>query len=72
MNQNNPLQNTVANHFVGSMPNMIKVQIVQQAKRHNVNLNAARVENADGSSFLIGDAKSGRVIRVNSQAVTLV
>jgi hypothetical protein len=65
------LANTTAGQLLHAMPAVIKTQIEQQAARFRVNLNSVCVDSIDAGNetFLIGDARSGRTLRVNATMV---
>jgi hypothetical protein len=68
---NQRLRNTVTEQFVRAMPRSIKTLLTQQATRHHVDLNFARVHSAQNNAFLIGNERTGRVLRVDPQSVML-
>lgn len=65
------LRNTVTEQFVRTMPRAIKTLLAQQAARYRVNLNFARVYSVQNNAFLIGNERTGRVLRVDPQSVIL-
>jgi hypothetical protein len=68
------LANTTAGQMIRAMSPLIKAQVEQQATRFRINLNSVCVDSIDEGkeTFLIGDARSGRTLRVNATVVQRV
>jgi hypothetical protein len=69
---NTPIRNTTAGQMLNHMPRMILRQLQLLASHARVDLNTVMVDNPKNDSYLVGEARTGKRIRVTPDNVAFI